>query len=428
MNTPPYYEKAYGLFFGGALGDSIGLGTEFLTRDIIEKFYGDKYFKYSEFYPDEFRTWWKPGDWTDDTNQMIIICKIIKNYGIKVLKNKTDKEIQCIFAQHLTHWRSSGHSELKQTSGVGIGTGVRWVMDEPCFLEDPQKAAKNAWKSTMKSICEDGCIMRTSFLGLMPVELEFVIRMTRVFCMTTHYHPKALACCVAVVAMVYKISILNCRDVEDIIEFGKIVAIEEMEKHQDYKVKYKIGFLKYFKHQELEDMKLDYGPYMSHVKKPFKTTLWALRNFSTSSWKETIFKIIRMGGDADTNACVAGSVLGCLMGYSELPKDYIENLNQRSYLYDLTYYYLRMVNNPEGFTANPPTMRIVNKDIEIEVDIYNHSYAINIELLKNSKYLEDTDTINYWFFGKKNFTIKDLENILVKNKIRITNFKIEKKI
>ena len=111
MNTPPYYEKAYGLFFGGALGDSIGLGTEFLTRDIIEKFYGDKYFKYSEFYPDEFRTWWKPGDWTDDTNQMIIICKIIKNYGIKVLKNKTDKEIQCIFAQHLTHWRSSGHSE-----------------------------------------------------------------------------------------------------------------------------------------------------------------------------------------------------------------------------------------------------------------------------------------------------------------------------
>ena len=135
-----------------------------------------------------------------------------------------------------------------------------------------------------------------------------------------------------------------------------------------------------------------------------------------------------MGGDADTNACVAGSVLGCLMGYSELPKDYIENLNQRSYLYDLTYYYLRMVNNPEGFTANPPTMRIVNKDIEIEVDIYNHSYAINIELLKNSKYLEDTDTINYWFFGKKNFTIKDLENILVKNKIRITNFKIEKKI
>lgn len=422
----PYYEKSYGLFAGGALGDSIGLGTEFLTRETVKNFYGDKYFKYSEFYPDEFRKWWTPGDWTDDTNQMIVICKIINRLGIKRLRELPDKEIQCIFAKDLRSWRSSGHPELGQTSGVGVGTGVRWVMDEPCFLENPQLAAKNVWENTMNSLCEDGCIMRTSFLGLIPLELDFVIRLTRIFCMTTHYHPKALACCVAVVAMVYKIAILNCQHIEEIIEFGKTVALGEMEKHLDYKVKYKNSFLKYFKHQHLEDMKLDYGPYMSHVKKPFKTTLWALRNYAKSSWKETIFNIIRMGGDADTNACVAGSVLGCLMGYRNLPADYIEQLNHKSYLYNSCYYYIRTINNPLGLPPlHPPTMKIRNKNIEIELDIDNYEKYIHIELLKNSKYLKCEDTVDHWFFGE-DFPISELGNIMIKNKDRIMGFRIQK--
>jgi ADP-ribosylglycohydrolase len=420
-----YYEKAYGLFFGGALGDSIGLGTEFLTRETVKEFYGDRFFKYSEFYPDEFRKWWTAGDWTDDTNQMIIIANIIRYGGLKNLKDKSDIKIQQMFAKDLKDWRSKGHTFLGQTTGVGIGTGVRWVMDEPCFLEDPQQAAKNVWEDTMKSMCEDGCIMRTSFLGLIPGELDFAVRMTRIFCMATHYHPKALACCVAIVAMVYKMAILQSTDIEEIIEFGKNAALVELEKHPDYKKKYKIGFLKYYNLQELEDMKLDYGPYMSHVKKPFKCTIWALRyaknNINTPDlWKQTIFKIIRMGGDADTNSCMAGSVLGCLVGYMGLPKEYIVELNNKSYLYDLCYYYMRIINNPDGFPANPPNIKIVNKNIEIEVDIYNHSNKIIITLLKNKKYLELTDTVDYWWFGK-NIPVKDLEYIMLRQKRFIVN-------
>lgn len=39
-----------------------------------------------------------------------------------------------------------------------------------------------------------------------------------------------------------------------------------------------------------------------------------------------IQKIILQAGDADTNAAVAGAMLGCRVGYSGLPKEWVEGL------------------------------------------------------------------------------------------------------
>jgi ADP-ribosylglycohydrolase len=45
-----------------------------------------------------------------------------------------------------------------------------------------------------------------------------------------------------------------------------------------------------------------------------------------------LIKIIAQGGDADTNAAVACSVLGAKFGYSSIPVHYIAQLHKRQVL------------------------------------------------------------------------------------------------
>ncbi len=57
---------------------------------------------------------------------------------------------------------------------------------------------------------------------------------------------------------------------------------------------------------------------------------WALR--STKSFKETMHDLIRQGGDADTNGAVAGALLGCRIGYSQLPQDWLAAMPNKVWL------------------------------------------------------------------------------------------------
>ena len=44
-----------------------------------------------------------------------------------------------------------------------------------------------------------------------------------------------------------------------------------------------------------------------------------------SLYETTIQDIIRQGGDADTNACVAGNLMGSFLGFCRLPKEVRKN-------------------------------------------------------------------------------------------------------
>lgn len=47
---------------------------------------------------------------------------------------------------------------------------------------------------------------------------------------------------------------------------------------------------------------------------------------------DVIFKIIKTGGDADTNASMAGNIMGAFIGFNKLPKSYV---NALKYIDDL---------------------------------------------------------------------------------------------
>lgn len=62
------------------------------------------------------------------------------------------------------------------------------------------------------------------------------------------------------------------------------------------------------------------------------TGFWGLRQ---ENYCDSIRRIITEGGDADTNAAVAGALLGVWLGYNRLPQDLIQQLKFKGWLDNL---------------------------------------------------------------------------------------------
>ena len=39
------------------------------------------------------------------------------------------------------------------------------------------------------------------------------------------------------------------------------------------------------------------------------------------TYDKAIFETLMLGGDTDTNACIVGGLIGCLVGYNGLPQE-----------------------------------------------------------------------------------------------------------
>ena len=65
-----------GLFYGAVLGDSLGLGPEFLSKDAIEFYFDRESFCYDQFRMDKHRAHWKRGGWTDLSDIMVMFCSV----------------------------------------------------------------------------------------------------------------------------------------------------------------------------------------------------------------------------------------------------------------------------------------------------------------------------------------------------------------
>ena len=100
-------DKIKGVIFGQAIGDALGLGTEFMTKKEVDRYYPNGLTYYDEIIQDYHRKRWMKGDWTDDTEMMLCIANAIIE----------DKDIKLsTIAQNFKHWFSG------EPLGIGSNT------------------------------------------------------------------------------------------------------------------------------------------------------------------------------------------------------------------------------------------------------------------------------------------------------------------
>lgn len=303
------HDQIRGTMFGQAIGDALGLGAEFMSRQDVQRHYPEGLRDYSQIIQDRHRRRWRPGDWTDDTEQMICILDSLLKSG------RVDVEDIAI---HLNRWRVQG--------GIGIGQTVQVVMEQPCFLFEPHRAAREIWEKCGRDIAANGAVMRTSVLGVWEYdEPEKVRSNAETVCKVTHYDPRCVVSCVGVCHAIS--ALLRGEDDLDLLldEIGRIIQSYDSRVREYFDIA---------RHGSLEAMLLDDEETMGYTLKALGAGLWALRH--AKNFEEGLLAVVNEGGDADSNGAVAGAILGARFGFARIPERWIQGLSWRRLLNELT--------------------------------------------------------------------------------------------
>ena len=310
-------DRIGGLLWGCALGDAVGLSTEFMEKADAMRAYPDP----TQLSPacrveDKHRMRWAPGDWTDDTDQMVLLLDAVVA-GNGVLQEDA-------FAKGLKAWSRRGFPELGDSSGLGIGQTVRSVLEHHAFDVAPRVAADVVWRESGCTLAANGAIMRCAAAALGCFWDEAVVRHNATTSAAiTHADPRCLTSCVCVALLLA--SLLTGHGTETLEQRRELLLSVTLQAgcHLDG------GDLdELFQHVEVKssglgDLKLGSGG-IGYTYKPLGAAAWAFLH--ADCFKEAIQAIAMEAGDADSNAAVAGAVLGARLGYERLPQDWLQEL------------------------------------------------------------------------------------------------------
>lgn len=309
-------DKVKGVIFGQAIGDALGLSTEFMSDEEMAWKYPNGVKDYSDIFQDRHRKRWKIGDWTDDTDMMLCIANaVIKDKGVNLTS----------IAKNFKEWA--------EDEPMGIGENTYKVLTIGDYVEKPLEVSKKVWEMSNRKSAANGGLMRTSIVGLFPKAVE---QCAANICRLTHYDPRCVGSCVIVSLIIHSIVYHSTE-----LTYHQIIDIS---KKYDERI---CEYVDLARNSDIRALELQNEHSMGYTLKTLATALWAYWN--AKSFEEGLLTVVNAGGDADTNAAVACAILGAKYGYSSIPKEYIEGLIHREQLDELTIGFLELYNENSNY-------------------------------------------------------------------------------
>ena len=299
-------DRFYGTLYGQAIGDALGLGTEFMTRQEVGKYYPTGLKQYDQIIQDAHRSRWEKGDWTDDTDMMLCIANALADNEGKVDLIKIAKNFKAWF----------------NGTPMGIGRHTYNVLCMRDYTNDPIKAAEIIWTLYKKRSAANGGLMRTSVVGLLPLNQQDLIKSAEDICKLTHPDLRCVGS--AVIASVV-INNLVYHDKE--MQYEEIVGFGRM---YDERIEEFISSAR--NSSTVDELSLD-GLDQGYTLKTLAAALWAY--WHCNSFEEGLYAVVNAGGDADTNAAVACAILGAKYGFCSIPQDYVNGMKRKCQLNEI---------------------------------------------------------------------------------------------
>jgi ADP-ribosyl-[dinitrogen reductase] hydrolase len=271
--------KIKGALYGLAIGDALGLTTEFLSKEDIQKKYGyvreivgGGVFKFPK------------GGVSDDTDMTLAVAR-------GILKNPLDP-IEEIGEEFLDWYH--GDPEPRD-----VGITIRTVIE--IYDGDWFKAAKLAYEHYLdKKAGGNGTLMRCLPIALAYDDIELMEEITRRHSKMTHYESMADDTCVIYNRIAYHV--LRGKDLKEAIKDEIKGTMYESALTGEPPTCIQSGYVVDTMHWVL---------------------YWLL---NSDSYLDVIIGATNEGYDTDTVAAIAGGLSGLACGYDELPKEYCEAL------------------------------------------------------------------------------------------------------
>jgi ADP-ribosylglycohydrolase len=291
--------KYIGCMLGAAIGDALGKQNEGVNReDILRRGCINDYGKASLGTPGDKL---KPGDYTDDTEQMLVLAgSLIDNNGFNAID----------FSKRIAKWGKDAMEDPIRKSFVGPTSAIA--------IERLYSGV--SWKESGGNIPSCGSAMRVAPVGLFYNDLDDVESNAALSSIPTHNSKIAIAGAVAVAIAVR--CAIDGKDCADII-FKTCTRTSKYD--GDFEEKIKLSF-------ELKDIDPD------EVFSELGTSYLAIDTVPCAFYcfakhfdnpESAIIEAVNAGGDTDSIACITGALCGALRGSDSFPARWIEGLENR---------------------------------------------------------------------------------------------------
>ncbi len=303
--------RRVGALFGQGIGDALGVRDEFRPASQIAKSDRNRliYVASSRKGVPEFEA----GDWSDDTEQAVCLLEAYIEDGGQLVGTTVARRFQ--------EWLAG--------DGRGCGSHTMLCLNDGLFALDPYAVSEAAWENSGRYTAANGAVMRCSVIGtLRPDDLDWTERVAARQARITHFDPRCVASSVAVAVAVAHLIAGNAPTK------AFFQAWKRSEKYHPEAINYM--------RMSLADLKLDEGLVegkwntkapIGYTYKALGAGFWALRNsVSTMSFTESLDPILAAGGDVDSNACVAGALLGAYLGIHNIPAPLVHGLKGKDKL------------------------------------------------------------------------------------------------
>ncbi|XP_076331546.1 uncharacterized protein LOC143236826 isoform X2 [Tachypleus tridentatus] len=281
-------DRILGLIYGAVIGDALGIATEWLTPDECEFYYNLEDLDYSKIIQDDHRVHWKKGDWTFNGDQMAL-----------------QKE----------NYVRNPHQ-----------AAVELLQNNLCF--NSYNGSSSPVSVDFNTFSDSGALSRAVILGIPRFhDLQEVVSNSVRICKATHAD---LRCVAASVAVSVCVSLM----LQGQYDLKKTSSLEEMlAKVQDTSIvhlnsaEHRDELRKYFNCFTLRSIQLNEKGKQNYAFKPLAAGLVSLR--SHQDFRSAVSQAIMEGGYASMNGFITGAFLGCKVGFSYLPRNWVTGLRHR---------------------------------------------------------------------------------------------------
>ncbi len=286
-------DKVFGALFGQAVGDALGMGAEFMSKEKVQEIYPFGLRHYSDIRNNAIGGF-QPGDYTDDTEMMEHIV-----YSL----NKEGKYDLMSISQFFRRWYEYGP--------IDCGMLTSSVLSNPLYRTDPLGVSKSTWEYENCDAAGNGGVMRTSVMGVLKGNVE---EMAADVCRLTHYDPRCVGSSVIVSMVIHQLVYHDYTMTPDeVVQLGR---------KYDGSIEY---YVQRATDPDIACLQLGEKRKRGYTLKAMGAALWAL--WHPIDFTEGLVTVVNEGGDADTNGAPAGAILGARFGYNAIPAEYTEGLN-----------------------------------------------------------------------------------------------------
>jgi len=282
-------EKIKGAIYGMALGDALGLGTEFMTRDEVEANYPGGLRDFDNFVRDAHRVCFRAGEWSNDTEIILRFIDALPTAPSNPVLSFTKKFLE---------WYNEGPDDIVSVYHA--------VLPTPGWAENPIVVCHKVWRDKNIVGASNEAINRALLIAVLADREAGVTQWSERLVTLTHDDSRCVVT-TAIIAKFIKALLFNEKEPD-------YDRVREICLNIDDRA---LSFLQTARNSTLEELELDDEETWWYTRKAMAATMWA--HWHCSSPEEILFKIVNAGGDTNTNASAAMLLAGVKYGYDALP-------------------------------------------------------------------------------------------------------------